>query len=70
MTGLFIRFEGKSRELESLTDEELTKWATSMSERREDGWSWVVSLTKWIRDNVKEGPPTSTIGSSASDIGG
>lgn len=60
MTGIFVRINATNRELTTLTDEELEKWAAEMSESHQDGWSWVVSLTKWIRDHVHPGVTKTT----------
>lgn len=55
MTGYYIRFGGKTRDIAELTDEELEEFVLGLDvdlARR-----WLIAMVKWIRDNVKEGPP-------------
>ena len=61
MAGYFVRVEldsGKfvSRDICNLTDSELERFIASQSKRECDGWNWVKSLAKWIRDNIDNVP--------------
>jgi hypothetical protein len=59
MTGYYLRLlasNGKVRvvEIERLTDQELANWVLSMDGQHAK--RWVLSLVRWIRQNVREEP--------------
>lgn len=59
MTGFYVRLpdgQGKWRsvEIEQLADQELANWILSLNEK--ESKMWVISLVRWIRENVKEQP--------------
>jgi hypothetical protein len=56
MTGITVRVlengRPRTREIDTLTDEQLEQWAEAMRENAiVDGWTWAVRLAQWIRDH-------------------
>ena len=57
MTGIYVRVkrDGKFEniEFELLTDKEMEEFVAMKREQKQDGWSWAISLAKFLRDNIK-----------------
>lgn len=60
MTGFFIRYQDdkgqwRSVEIEKLTDQELIDWSLGLTQAQAK--AWLLSMVRWIGQNVKEKEP-------------
>ena len=57
MTGIYVRVKRNGKfenvEFELLTDKEMEEFVAIKRALKLDGWGWVVTFAKYLRDNVK-----------------
>ena len=57
MTGIYVRVKRNDKwenvEFELLTDKEMEEFIAVKQALKQDGWRWVITYAKYLRDTIK-----------------